>query len=57
MFAIERGVIFPERGGFVMNAEKILRLLRLLFALLVSVYIVMMCLLHSERRIAPLGAF
>jgi hypothetical protein len=42
---------------FVMNAEKILRLLRLLFALLVSVYMVMMCLLSSEHRTASLGAF
>jgi hypothetical protein len=33
-----------------MNAEKILRLLRLLFALLVFAYVAMMCLLTSERR-------
>jgi hypothetical protein len=42
---------------FVMNAEKILRLLRHLFALLVSVYMVMMCLLSFEHRTAPLGSF
>lgn len=29
---------------FVMNAEKIVRLLRLLFAFLITVYIAMMCL-------------
>ncbi len=34
-------------ASFVMNAEKILRLLRILFALLVSVYVVMMCLLRG----------
>jgi hypothetical protein len=42
---------------FVMNAEKILRLLRLLFALLVSVYIAIVCLFDSRRRSALLVAF
>jgi hypothetical protein len=42
---------------FVMNAEKILRLLRLLFALIVSVYMAIMCLIAPERRAALLGAF
>ena len=42
---------------FVMNAEKILRLLRLLFALIVSVYMAIMCLFAPERRAALLGAF
>lgn len=55
LVATSRSVI--GMAFFVMNAEKILRLLRLLFALLVSVCMVMMCLLSSERRIAPLGAF
>ena len=41
---------------FVMNAEKILRLLRLLFALLVSVFIAIVCLRDSPRRPALLGA-
>ena len=41
---------------FVMNAEKILRLLRLLFAFLVSVYIAMMCLCAPWCRPAPLKA-
>ena len=35
---------------FVMNAEKIMRLLRLLFSILVSVYILMLCLCASRRR-------
>ena len=42
---------------FVMNAEKILRLLRLLFALIISVYMAIMCLFAPERRAALLGAF
>jgi hypothetical protein len=42
---------------FVMNAEKILRLLRLLFALLVSVYIAIVCLFDSRHRPALLGSF
>ena len=42
---------------FVMNAEKILRLLRLLFALLVSVSIAIVCLCDFRRRPALLEAF
>lgn len=42
---------------FVMNAEKILRLLRHLFALLVSVYIALICLSDPRRHPAHLGAF
>ena len=42
---------------FVMNAEKILRLLRLLFALLASVYMAMMCLLAFGQCTATLEAF
>ncbi len=41
---------------FVMNAEKILRLLRLLFALLVSLYFAMLCICALWRRPAPLWA-
>lgn len=41
---------------FVMNAEKILRLLRLLLSLLISVYILVLCLCASGRRPALLGA-
>ncbi|QPN71097.1 IS5 family transposase [Synechococcus sp. CBW1108] len=41
---------------FVMNAEKVLRLLRLLFSILVSVYILMLYLLGSWRRPALLWA-
>jgi hypothetical protein len=41
---------------FAMNTEKILRLLRLLFALLVSVCMAMICLFSPERRTALLGA-
>ena len=41
---------------FVMNAEKILRLLRLLFALFVSMYFAMLCMCASWRRPAPLWA-
>jgi hypothetical protein len=41
---------------FVMNAEKILKLLRLLFSILVSVYILMLCLCASWRRPALLWA-
>jgi len=41
---------------FVMNAEKILRLLRLLLSILVSVYILMLCLWASWRRPALLWA-
>jgi hypothetical protein len=41
---------------FVMNAEKILKLLRLLFSILVSVYILMLCLCASWRRPAHLWA-
>jgi hypothetical protein len=42
---------------FVMNSEKILRLLRLLLALLVSLFIAIMCLFAPDRRTALLGAF
>ncbi|QPN69183.1 IS5 family transposase [Synechococcus sp. CBW1108] len=41
---------------FVMNAEKILRLLRFSFSILVSVYILMLYLFASWRRPAPLWA-
>ena len=41
---------------FVMNAEKILRLLRLLFALFVSMYFAMLCMCALWRRPAPLWA-
>ena len=41
---------------FVMNAEKIMRLLRLLFSILVSVYILMLFLYASWRRPALLWA-
>ncbi|QPN69205.1 transposase [Synechococcus sp. CBW1108] len=41
---------------FVMNAEKVLRLLRLLLSILVSVYILMLYLLASWRRPALLWA-
>jgi hypothetical protein len=41
---------------FVMNTEKILRLLRLLFAVIVSVHMAMMCLFSPEQRTALLGA-
>jgi IS5 family transposase len=39
---------------FAMNVEKILRLLRLLFSIFVSVYILMLCLCASRRRPALL---
>ena len=39
---------------FVMNAENILRLLRLLFSIFVSVYILLLCLCASRRRPAVL---
>jgi hypothetical protein len=55
LVATSRAVI--GMAFFVMNAEKILRLLRLLFALIVSVYVAMMCLLASERRTLTLWAF
>lgn len=42
---------------FVMNSEKILRLLRHLLALLVFVCIAMMCLFALDRRTVLLGAF
>ena len=42
---------------FVMNSEKILRLLRLLLALLVSVCIAIMCLFSPDRRTEVFGAF
>jgi hypothetical protein len=42
---------------FVMNTEKILRLLRLLLALLVSVYIAIICLGNHWHRPRPLVAF
>ena len=42
---------------FVMNTEKILRFLRLLFAFFVFVYIVITCLFVPERRAALLGAY
>ncbi|MFN7896924.1 MAG: transposase, partial [Cyanobacteriota bacterium] len=41
---------------FVMNAEKILRLLRLIFALLLSLYIVIHWLCTSWRRATLLWA-
>ncbi len=41
---------------FVMNAEKILRLLRLLLSILVSVYILMLCLWAPWRRPALVWA-
>jgi hypothetical protein len=41
---------------FVMNAEKILRLLRLLLALFMSMYFAMLCMCASWRRPAPLWA-
>jgi hypothetical protein len=41
---------------FVMNTEKILKLLRLLFSILASVYILMLCLCASWRRPALLWA-
>ncbi len=41
---------------FVMNAEKILRILRLLFALLVSIYFAMLCLWAFWRRSGRLWA-
>jgi hypothetical protein len=42
---------------FVINSERILRLLRLLLALLVSVCIAIMCLFAPQRRTVLLGAF
>jgi len=42
---------------FVMNSEKILRLPRLLLALLVSVCIAIMCLFSPDRRTEVFGAF
>jgi hypothetical protein len=42
---------------FVMNSEKILRLLRLSLALLVSLFIAIMCLFAPDLRTALLGAF
>jgi hypothetical protein len=42
---------------FVMNSEKILRLLRLVLALLVFVCMAIVCLFAPERRTALLGAF
>ena len=42
---------------FVMNTEKILRLLRLLLSLIVSVYMMIMYLFAPERRAAILGTF
>jgi len=41
---------------FVMNAEKILRLLRLLLSILVTVYILILDLCASRRRPALLWA-
>jgi hypothetical protein len=41
---------------FVMNAEKIMRLLRLILSILVSVYILMLYLCASWRRPALLWA-
>jgi hypothetical protein len=41
---------------FVMNAEKILRLLRLILFILVSVYILMLGLCAVRRHPAPLWA-
>jgi len=41
---------------FVMNAEKILRLLRLLLSILVTVYILILDLFASRRRLALLWA-
>ena len=42
---------------FVMNAEKILRFLRLLFAFFIFLYIAITCLFVPERRAALLGAY
>jgi hypothetical protein len=55
LVATSRSVI--GMAFFVMNAEKILRLLRLLFALLASVYMAMMCLLAFGQCTATLEAF
>jgi hypothetical protein len=55
LVATSRSVI--GMAFFVMNSEKILRLLRLLLALFVSVYIAIMRLFVPERRTAVLGAF
>jgi len=55
LVATSRSVI--GMAFFVMNAEKILRILRLLFALLVFVFIAIMCLFAFDRRAAHLGAF
>ena len=52
---VERSAI--GMAFFVMNSEKILRLLRLLLALLVSLFIAIMCLFAPNRRTALLGAF
>jgi IS5 family transposase len=54
LMEISRTVI--SMAFFVMNAEKILRLLRLLFALFVSMYFAMLCMCASWRRPAPLWA-
>ena len=55
LVATSRSVI--GMAFFVMNSEKILRLLRLLMALFVSVCIAIMRLFVPERRTAVLGAF
>jgi hypothetical protein len=55
LVATSRSVI--GMAFFVMNSEKILRLLRLLLALFVSVCIAIMRLFVLERRTAVLGAF
>jgi hypothetical protein len=44
-------------ASFGKSSEKILRLLRLIYALLVSVYIAIMCLCDPRRRAALLGAY
>ncbi|MFN9547323.1 MAG: transposase [Cyanobacteriota bacterium] len=54
LMEISRTVI--SMAFYVMNAEKILRLLRLLFALFVSMYFAMLCMCASWRRPAPLWA-
>jgi hypothetical protein len=55
LVATSRSVI--GMAFFVMNAEMILRLLRLLFAVLVSAYVALMYLIASDRRTVTLWAF
>jgi IS5 family transposase len=42
---------------FVMNAEKILRILRILFAFLMSIYMAIICQFGTERHTGHLAAF